>query len=252
MNYGCQSMVLPIKRLLVKHVRDAFRSQKHAEASWRSLYFTGCPDYEKSLAEYEQYYKRYLHGFEKMQLLSTGSILGIRETRRIGCDYTLCLDDFKSRAIFDDEIGRYAYPVDIHASKVGKATYKKFLKEYTEMRYREGESYGVPYRCLVPRRLRNILVAGRCVSTDRYMQSSIRVMPAASSRFMWSSGEVRSQARPAGSASICRSMAGTATRTGVSTSMKPRSRKKPRMAAFTALRNRSTGSSASRHCCDST
>lgn len=55
MNYGCQSMVLPIKRLLVKHVRDAFRSQKHTEASWRSLYFTGCPDYEKSLAEYEKF-----------------------------------------------------------------------------------------------------------------------------------------------------------------------------------------------------
>jgi hypothetical protein len=38
-------------------------------------------------------------------------------------------------------------------------------------------SYGIPYRCLVPRKLTNVLVAGRCVSTDRYMQSSIRVMP---------------------------------------------------------------------------
>jgi hypothetical protein len=45
------------------------------------------------------------------------------------------------------------------------------------LRYGKGESYGIPYRCLVPRKLSNVLVAGRCVSTDRYMQSSIRVMP---------------------------------------------------------------------------
>ena len=41
----------------------------------------------------------------------------------------------------------------------------------------KGESYGIPYRVLVPRKLTNVLVAGRCVSSDRYIQGSIRVMP---------------------------------------------------------------------------
>lgn len=41
----------------------------------------------------------------------------------------------------------------------------------------KGESYGIPYRILTPKGLKNVLVSGRCVSTDRYMQSSIRVMP---------------------------------------------------------------------------
>ena len=46
------------------------------------------------------------------------------------------------------------------------------------MRYKPGESYGIPYRILVPKDLLNVYVAGRCASTDKKMQSSIRVMPA--------------------------------------------------------------------------
>ncbi len=78
----------------------------------------------KALLEYERYYKEYLKGFEKMTLVATGSLLGIRESRRILGDYVLCLDDFKKRAVFPDEIGRYCYPVDIHAfpSKVPVAS----------------------------------------------------------------------------------------------------------------------------------
>jgi len=131
----------------------------------------------RMLLEYERYYKEYLEGYEKMELVATGSLLGVRETRRILGDYVLCLDDFKSQAVFDDEIGRYAYPVDIHPSQPTARTYKAFEKEFRSLRYGKGESYGIPYRILTPRRLKNVLVAGRCVSSDRYLQGSIRVMP---------------------------------------------------------------------------
>jgi len=131
----------------------------------------------KSLLEYERYYKHHLKGFERMELVATGSLPGVRESRRILGDYVLDLDDFKKRATFDDEIGRYSYPVDIHASKPEAAAYKKFEKEFRSLRYGKGESYGIPYRVLVPRKLANVLVAGRCVSSDRYIQGSIRVMP---------------------------------------------------------------------------
>ena len=112
-----------------------------------------------------------------MTLVATGSLLGIRESRRITGDYVLCLDDFKKRAVFPDEIGRYCYPVDIHASKPDAANYKQFAEEFKTLRYKQGESYGIPYRVLVPQKLSNVLVAGRCVSSDRYIQGSIRVMP---------------------------------------------------------------------------
>ncbi|HOS43150.1 MAG TPA: FAD-dependent oxidoreductase [Armatimonadota bacterium] len=127
--------------------------------------------------EYQRFYTEYLTGYEEMELAATGSLLGIRETRRITGDYTMTLADFHARASFPDEIGRYSYPVDIHASNTDAGSYRQFLEEFTNLRYGEGESYGIPYRALVPRGLRNVLVAGRCVSTDRYMQSSIRVMP---------------------------------------------------------------------------
>ncbi len=45
------------------------------------------------------------------------------------------------------------------------------------MRLGTGESYGIPYRTLLPQKLDNVLVAGRCISTDRAMQASVRVMP---------------------------------------------------------------------------
>lgn len=131
----------------------------------------------KSLPEYEQYYKRYLKGFEQMELIATASQLGCRESRRILGDYVLNLKDFTSRAVFPDEIGRFNYAVDIHAAKADLASYQQYADAFQNLRYGPGESYGVPYRCLVPRQLTNVLVAGRCISTDRYLQSSIRVMP---------------------------------------------------------------------------
>jgi ribulose 1,5-bisphosphate synthetase/thiazole synthase len=131
----------------------------------------------KSLLEYEVYYKKYLKGFENMELVATGSLLGVRETRRILGDYVLNIEDFHKRAVFDDEIGRYCYPVDIHIARPDKESYERFHKEFTTLRFGKGESYGVPYRVLTPRGLANVLVAGRCVSTDRSLQASIRVMP---------------------------------------------------------------------------
>jgi hypothetical protein len=131
----------------------------------------------KSLVEYERYYKEYLKGYGQMELVATASQLGARESRRILGDYVLNLDDFKARAVFPDEIGRYNYGVDIHASSPDPKSYQEYASDFKELRCGWGESYGIPYRCLVPRNLSNVLVAGRCVSTDRYLQSSIRVMP---------------------------------------------------------------------------
>lgn len=121
----------------------------------------------KSIKEYERYYKEYLSGYEDMELVTTGALLGIRESRRIIGDYVMVLDDFINRASFDDEIGRYAYPVDIHASDSSKKSFSNFKKEHTGYRYKAGESYGIPYRILTPRGINNVLVAGRCVSCDR-------------------------------------------------------------------------------------
>ncbi len=131
------------------------------------------------MLEYERYYKEYLvDGFENMTLVSTAPVLGVRESRRIKCDYMLSVDDFVSRAVFDDEIGRYCYPIDIHVKNTDEAEYRRFEEEYKKnYKYKKGESYGIPYRSLIPVSFDNALTAGRCMGTDQKMQASIRVMP---------------------------------------------------------------------------
>lgn len=132
----------------------------------------------RSMAEYERYYKEYLTGFDKMTLVYTADMLGVRESRRIVCDYMLTVEDFLNRATFADEIGRYSYPVDIHVMNTDKEEYERFQEEYQNtLRYGVGESYGIPYRSLVPISFTNVLVAGRSVGADRSMQASIRVVP---------------------------------------------------------------------------
>ncbi|NLF84499.1 MAG: FAD-dependent oxidoreductase [Lentisphaerae bacterium] len=106
-------------------------------------------------------------------IAQTAPLMGIRETRRIVGDYVLTLDDYVARASFPDEICRNNYYVDVHQSNEEREAGRK----YDPCRYGKGESHGVPYRCLLPKSLRNVLVAGRCISTDRPVQGSTRVMP---------------------------------------------------------------------------
>ena len=134
----------------------------------------------ESMKEYQRYFRGYLkRGMENIRLVETAAMMGVRETRRILGDYVMTLDDYMKRAVFPDEIGRYAYPIDIHPSSADKAAYEKHREEFDRLyRYRKGESYGIPYRILCAQGVRNLLVAGRCVSVDQKVQASIRVMPA--------------------------------------------------------------------------
>ncbi len=126
---------------------------------------------------YFDFAKKNVPGFEKAELVCTASLLSVRETRRIKGEYVLNYEDYINRAHFDDEIGCFAYPIDIHASDADAQDQKRVEKELAETHLGKGENYGIPYRSLIPKGLNNVLVAGRCISTDRRMQSSIRVMP---------------------------------------------------------------------------
>ncbi len=131
----------------------------------------------QSMLEYRRFYREYVKGCENVQLTATGAMLGVRESRRTVCEHMLSVSDYFARADFADEIGRYCYPVDIHIMNTDSEEMKRFHAEYEEMRYKPGESYGIPYRSLVPVSFDNLLTAGRCMGTDRQMEASIRVMP---------------------------------------------------------------------------
>jgi hypothetical protein len=130
--------------------------------------------YQEALAEFHP--KAFANAF----LVMTGSTMGIRETRRVIGDYVLTLDDYLERRSFDDEICRNSYYIDIHHAKKDVEANVKNRREGVEartFRYGVGESHGVPYRCLTPKGLKNVLVAGRSISCDRVVQGSVRVMP---------------------------------------------------------------------------
>ncbi len=131
----------------------------------------------RSLVEYQRFYRDYLAGYGEAEMSVSAPLLGIRETRRILGDYVLDKKDYARRAVFADEIGRFNYWIDIHCARPTPKEFRAHLRRHRATPYREGESYGIPYRCLLPRRLDNVLVAGRCVSADRWLQSSLRVMP---------------------------------------------------------------------------
>ncbi|MBN2583479.1 MAG: FAD-dependent oxidoreductase [Planctomycetes bacterium] len=117
--------------------------------------------------------------FASSFVAATGSLMGVRETRRIVGDYVLTVDDYKARRSFPDEICRNSYFIDVHHSAAEAKTFRPHNTDWDArtLRYGPGESHGVPYRCLTPRGLRNVLVAGRCISSDRPTNGSVRVMP---------------------------------------------------------------------------
>lgn len=130
----------------------------------------------KILEEYETYYTKYVPGCENAQLIRSADYIGIRESKRIKCEYTLNKDDFFKPEPFYDEIGRYSYPIDIHPLTSDKNGMDGFLNSIS-MRHEKGGSYSIPYRSLVPVDLKNVLVAGKTIGTDHYMQASVRVIP---------------------------------------------------------------------------
>lgn len=129
---------------------------------------------------HEAFSEFYPEAFGRSFLVSTGSVLGIRETRRVIGDYILTLDDYIDRRSFSDEICRNSYFIDIHHSLKEAAEHTRHRADCLagpSLHYGPGESHGIPYRSLIPKVLRNVLVAGRSISCDRPVQGSVRVMP---------------------------------------------------------------------------
>ncbi len=111
-------------------------------------------------------------GMENAYLISTSPI-GIRESRNILGDYTLTKEDVIECRQFDDSIARGAYPIDIHDPAGGRTQFT-FL--------RNGGSYSIPYRSLVPMGIEGLLIAGRCISASKEAVGSARLMGTALSQ----------------------------------------------------------------------
>lgn len=121
----------------------------------------------KQVFEAVKFIKKYALGCKDAYLVSIPTQIGIRESRRIIGEYYLTENDVINAAKFSDGIGRSIYRIDIHnPNEISKPSVLNLL----------GEPYDIPYRCLVPLKIDNLLVAGRCVSGDEVALASFRIM----------------------------------------------------------------------------
>ncbi len=124
----------------------------------------------RQLREILAWLRRDVPGYEQARLHSMAHHIGVRESRRILGQAYLTRDDFLRCAKFPDGIARVSYPIDIH-NPLGGGT--------EILHVPEGDFYEIPYGCIVPQGCNNLLIAGRPISVDHAVHSSMRVMPPA-------------------------------------------------------------------------
>jgi hypothetical protein len=115
-------------------------------------------------------FRKYIPGMEECYLISTAALLGTRESRRIVGEYVLTDEDILAEKTWDDSIGYGSFFIDVHnctGPGMDKETYRPH----------KGFKYQIPYRSIVPRKIDNLLVAGRCISVTHRALGSTRVMP---------------------------------------------------------------------------
>jgi len=118
--------------------------------------------------------RKYIPGFEEAQLISSHSIMGVRESRRIIGDYILAEEDVLGNMSFEDGVAIASWGLSAGHHPRGEFRDKDY---YTKKFPRKGlTGCEVPYRCLLPKGTEGLLVAGRCISVTGITQNAIRVM----------------------------------------------------------------------------
>jgi hypothetical protein len=152
-----------IKALLTSHRGLATQHVLNANSSTSTLHTQANIEGRKSLFRILKFIKT-LPGCENVRIKTMQPETAIRETYRIDGMYRITSEDYTSGRIFDDALSYSYYPIDLH---IEQGVDPKHL--------RDSIVATVPLRALIPKGSKNIIVAGRCVSSDRLANSALRV-----------------------------------------------------------------------------
>ena len=143
----------------------------------------------RQIRRISQLLRHRIPGGEKVQTVAIPARIGIRHSRQVHCLHQLTEDQVLRGERFDDAIANGSYRVDVHSDTGGGLIFRyldgreveKGPGIHEERRWAgEGEAtatfYQIPYRSLVPRGSRNVLVAGRCLDADEGAFGAVRVM----------------------------------------------------------------------------
>lgn len=111
-----------------------------------------------------RFYKRF-PAFKDLEILVGAAETGVRETYRVEGDYLITVDDYVAGRTWNDSVCHSYYPIDQHRSNLGVVP--EALKP--------GTKPTVPFRALLPKGVDHVLVAGRCLSSDRLSNAALRV-----------------------------------------------------------------------------
>ena len=112
------------------------------------------------------YMRKNVPGCKNIYLKHSADSLGVRESRRITGEYILNEEDLRAGRKFEDVVVHNAYfYFDVHGMKKGG-------QDSTE----QVNAYDIPYRCLIPLKVENLIVVGRCISGTHLAHASYRVM----------------------------------------------------------------------------
>ena len=125
-----------------------------------------------------KFMRKYIPGCENCYIITSAHTMGVRETRRINGDFKISEKDILLNKSYSDTIA-----IDCHRQIPGSEGHSPDGNEGDEhdKSVRGGISkfieYNIPYRCLIPKKIINLLVAGRCISATNNGSKYIRNMP---------------------------------------------------------------------------
>ncbi|MDW7655884.1 MAG: FAD-dependent oxidoreductase [Bacillota bacterium] len=136
---------------------------------------------QRQQTEYiEKFLLKYIGGFENCWLIDTAPLMGVRDSRRIMGEYKIKADDLVACRSFEDAIARDHHAFDAHhPTEPGhiKHILRKTEDGSVEKQYvRPGSFREISYRAIVPLKIENLLIAGRCISADFMAQSGTRLV----------------------------------------------------------------------------
>lgn len=117
----------------------------------------------RSIYRLENFFRKYIPGFEKSFVSSVASELGIRDSRRIYSEYILKKSDIENGKIFDENIFESDYPIDVHQKNKTICS--------------ERRRFGAPYECCFNKEIKNLFIIGRCIGADFFAQAALRIQP---------------------------------------------------------------------------
>jgi ribulose 1,5-bisphosphate synthetase/thiazole synthase len=126
-------------------------------------------DGRKVVRELHRFFRDKIPGLDHSDVMQTAAKIGLRETRRVMGEHVLTADEVLQGKKFEDGVGANAWPLETVSSQK-----RQFV-------FLNGDDFHtIPYRSLVPKKVENLLMAGRFVSCTHEAQASIRVTGPAS------------------------------------------------------------------------